>query len=149
MQRPALDFDRMKNKDWRPTAFAETAPGAVTEEEADASRVDQRRALYEFLRHLMTLDSAALVFTVTLIEKAFAQPVHRAAVAIAVGSFLASLIGGAVTYVSLLASYPRVGTPRASASERRTSLGALAATVFGFASGLGALAWFFWMNWIR
>lgn len=139
----------MKSKDWRPTAFAETAPGAVTEEEADANRVDQRRALYEFLRHLMTLDSAALVFTVALIEKAFAQPVHRAAVGIAVGAFLASLIGGAITYVTLLASYPRVGTPRMSSSDRRFSLWALTATVFGFVSGLGALAWFFWMNWFR
>ena len=139
----------MKSKDWRPTAFAETAPGAVTEEEADANRVDQRRALYGFLRHLMTLDAAALVFTVALIEKAFVQPVHRAAIGIAIGAFLVSLVGAGITYVSQLASYPRVGTPRMSSSDRRISLWALTATVFGFGSGMGALAWFFWTNWFR
>lgn len=144
-----LDFDRMKSKDWRPTAFAETAPGVVTEQEADASRGDQRRALYEFLRHLMTLDSGALVFTVTLIEKVFAQPVRRTAVGFAIGAFLASLVAGAVTYVNLLANYPRVDAPRLSSSDLRYYLRSMAATVFGFLAGMCALAWFFWANWFR
>jgi hypothetical protein len=139
----------MKSKDWRPTAFAETAPGVVTEEEADASRGDQRRALYEFLRHLMTLDSGALVLTVTLIEKVFAQPAQRSAVGFAVAAFLLSLLAGAITYLNLLANYPRVGAPRMSSSDLRFYLWSMAATVFGFMVGMGALAWFFWTNWFR
>jgi hypothetical protein len=139
----------MKSKDWRPTAFAETAPGAVTEEEADASRGDQRRALYEFLLHLMTLDSGALVLTVTLIEKVFAQPVNRSAVGVAVGALLASLVCGALTYLNLLANYPRAGAPRMSSSDLRFYLWSMAGTVFGFMAGMCALAWFFWTNWFR
>jgi len=139
----------MKSKDWRPTAFAETAPSVVTEEEADANRVDQRRAVYELLRHLMTLDSAALILTVTLIEKVFAQPLHRGAVGLAIAAFLLSLIGGGATYLNLLASYPRVGSRHMSSSHRMIYVRTMAATFSGFVAGIGALAWFFWTNWFR
>jgi hypothetical protein len=139
----------MKSKDWRPTAFAETAPGVVTEEESIASRGDQRRALYAFLRHLMTLDSGALVLTVALIGKAFVQSVNRSAVGLAVCAFLASLVCGAITYLHLLSNYPRVSAPRMSSSDLRFYLWSMAATVFGFIAGLFALAWFFWANWFR
>jgi hypothetical protein len=65
----------MNSKDWRPTAFVDTAPGVVTEQDAGTWRLDQRRTLPAFIRHLMTLATLALVLTVTLIEKAFAA--HR------------------------------------------------------------------------
>lgn len=139
----------MKSKDWRPTAFIETAPGVVSEEEADASRADRRRALYELLRHLMTLDSVALVLTVTLIEKVFVQPVHRAAVAVAVGAFMLSLIVGGFAYFNLLAAHPRVGSAHPSSADQRTLVGTTAATLLAFVSGMGALAWFFCKNWLR
>jgi len=139
----------MKSKDWRPTAFAETAPGVVTEEEADASRLEQRRSLLEFLRHLMTLDTAVLVLTVALIEKAFAAPQKRAAVAVAVGAFLLSLAAGGLAHLVLLANGPRVGASRISSSDRRIYWVAATATFVAFAVGVGALAWFFFANWFR
>ena len=128
----------MKSKEWRPTAFVETAPGGVIEQEADASRLDRDRSLLEFIRHLMTLDTAALVLTVALIEKAFAQPLKRVAVAVAVGAFLLSLAIGGVAHLALLSKSPRFGAPAWSL-----------ATFVAFAAGVGALAWFFFANWIR
>lgn len=145
----ALDFGRMTSKDWRPTAFVETLPGVVSEEEAEASRGERRRAMYEFLRHLMTLDSAALVLTATLVEKAFAQPVQRASVGIAIVAFLASLVAGAITYVNLLANHPRAGAPQTPSSDVRLYLWTGMATVIGFIAGMALLALFFWANWFR
>ena len=75
-------------------SFAETNPGHMTDAEASPGLVEHRKAVFEFLRHLMTLDSAALVLIVTLIEKVFAAPSDRFAVGLAVGAFLASLLGG-------------------------------------------------------
>lgn len=139
----------MTSKDWRPTAFVETTPGVVGEEEAEASRGERRRAMYEFLRHLMTLDSAALVITATLIEKAFAQPVQRASVGLAVVAFLVSLVAGALTYLNLLANPPRAGAPQISAGDMRFSIWSGLTTVTGFIVGMALLAAFFWANWFR
>ncbi len=152
MRRPnreGLDFGRMTSKDWRPTAFVETAPGVVSEEEADASRSERHRAMYEFLRHLMTLDSAALVLTAMLVEKAFAQPVLRASVGIAVVAFLVSLIAGAVTYLNLLANRPHAGALQMPSGDMRLHLWTGLAAVLGFVVGMALLALFFWANWFR
>lgn len=139
----------MKSKDWRPTAFAETAPGVVSEQDADAGRRDQRHALHAFLRHAMTLAGGALLFTVTLIGKAFTPPVNRPAVAWAVAAFLASLAGAAFTYLRLVANCPRVGTPQMSSDELRFYLRAASGAALACVAGMGALAWFFWTNWFR
>ena len=138
----------MNNKDWRPTAFVETAPGGVAEQEADASRLEQRRSLLEFIRQLMTLDTAVLVLTVALIEKAFAQPLKRVAVAVAVGGFLLSLVLGGVAHLALLSPSPRVDA-RHTPADRNALMAWSLATFVAFAIGIGALAWFFFTNWYR
>lgn len=139
----------MTSKDWRPTAFVETMPGVAGEEEAEAGRGERRRAMYEFLRHLMTLDSAALVLTATLVEKAFVQPVLRASVGIAVVAFLVSLVAGALTYLDLLANQPRADAPQTPSSGVRLYVWTGMATVIGFIAGMALLALFFWANWFR
>lgn len=139
----------MTSKDWRPTAFVETAPGVVTDEEAEASRAERRRTLYEIVRHLMTLDAAALVFTVTLVGKAFSQPVQRASVGIAVIAFLVSLAGGALSNLMLLASQPRAGAPHMSSRDLRFYIASAVLTAVGFILGMALLAAFFWANWFR
>jgi hypothetical protein len=139
----------MGSKDWRPTAFAETAPGIVGEEEAEASRLEQRRSLLAFIRHLMTLDTVALVLTVALAEKAFAQPLKRGAVAVAVGAFLLSLAIGGVAHLARLANGPRVGDRHAPADDRNVLPAWSLATFVAFAAAVGALAWFFFANWNR
>ena len=139
----------MKSKDWRPTAFVETAPGVVAEEEADASRLDRRRSLLQFLRQLVALDAAALLLTVTLLGRAFTQPVQRGAVALAIGAFLLSLAGAGITFLGGLLRQAHVGSTHASAGDARAHAGATFASFFAFAFGLGALAWFFFANWFR
>ena len=136
------------NKDWRPTAFADTAPGIVTEQEAAASRLEQRRHLLAFLRRLLTLDTVALLLIATLIEKAFASAQRREAVTIAVGAFLLSLAIGGLAHLALLATGPKVGARHAPA-EGRALLACSAATFIAFAVGVAALAWFFFANWLR
>ena len=130
-------------------SFAETEAGRMTEDEASSGLVEQRKAIFEFLRHLMTLDSAALVLIVTLIEKVFAAPGYRLAVGLAVGAFLVSLLGGGFTYLILLASYPRIGALRMTSSDRRDYLWAMQFTFLGFLVGMMALAWFFAGNWFH
>ncbi len=139
----------MNSKDWRPTAFVETAPGVVTEEEADASRGEQRRSLLAFLRQLVALDAAALLLTVTLLGRAFVQPVQPGAVALALGAFLLSLSGAGIALLGGLLRSVRVGAPHASALPARARVGAAFASFFAFAFGLGALTWFFFANWFR
>jgi hypothetical protein len=141
--------ESMKSKDWRPTAFVETQPGVVSEEEADAGRADQRRSVDAFLRHLMTLGTAATVLTAVLAEKAFAQPLQRMAVGVAVLAFVISVIVAGATSLSLLASQPAVGALRAAAGHRRIQVASAALGLVGFLAGLGSLAWFFWVNWFR
>ncbi len=139
----------MTSKDWRPTAFVETAPGGVTEREAGASHAERRRALYALLRHLTALSSAALVLTATLVVKAFAQPVLRFGVGLAVVAFLLSLIGGAITHLKLLADPAPAEAPQMPGSDLRHYIVSAMATAFGFIVGMALLAAFFWANWFR
>ena len=139
----------MKSKDWRPTAFVDTAPGVVTEQEADASRLEQRRSLLDFIRHLMTLDTAALMLIVALIEKAFAQPLKRVAVAVAVGAFLLSLAIGGVAHLGAALEKPAGRRPAHAGGRSDALLAWSLATFVAFAVGVGALAWFFFANWFR
>ena len=139
----------MTGKEWRPVSFVDTEPGILTAEEADATRGDQRKALYEFLRHIATLDSGALVLMATLIDKVFTQPTQRHAVGIAMVAFLASLMAGGIAYIVLLAHHPRVGAQRISSSDRRIALGAVSVTFACFFVGMAEVAWFFAANWFR
>jgi hypothetical protein len=139
----------MKAKDWRPTSFVETAPGAMGDDEIDSARIEQRRALHDYLRHLVTLDTGALVLVASLIEKAFVQPVQRGAVGIAVAAFFVSLFFASVTYMVLLANGPPVGALRMSSSDTRAYLVTMGLTLVGFLLGMGALACFFLVNWFR
>jgi len=133
----------MNSKEWRPTAFVETAPGGVIEEQPDASRSGQRRSLLAFVLHLISLDTVALVLVVALIEKAFAQPQRREWVAVAVGAFLLSAAVGGVS--ALLLNAGARGWP----DDRRRFLAAAGATFLGFIVGIAALAGFFLANWLR
>ena len=139
----------MKSKDWRPTAFVDTAPGVVSEQEANTWRRQQRRSLLGFIRHLMTLDTAALMLIVAFIEKAFAQPLNRLAVAVAVGAFLLSLAIGGVAHLALLSKSPRVGARYTPADDRNALIAWSLATFVAFAVAVGGLAWFFFANWVR
>jgi len=139
----------MTSKDWRPTAFVETAPGGVSEEETEATRGDRRRALYELLRHLMTLDALALLLAAILIGKVFVQPVQRPSVGVAVVAFFVSLVAGTLTYLNLLADHPRAGAPHASTSDMRFFMWTGVATVLGFVTGMVLLVVFFCANWFR
>ncbi|MEP7300625.1 MAG: hypothetical protein ABI699_03790 [Caldimonas sp.] len=136
----------MKSKEWRPTAFAETAPGVAGEAETGAG--EQRRAIGALLLRLLTLDAGALVLSVLLLGRAFAQPVQRAAAALALGVFLLVLIGAGLAYLHWHASAPRAGAARPSADDRLAAQAA-GALFAGFALGCAALAWFFWSNWFR
>jgi len=139
----------MNSKDWRPTAFVDTAPGVVSEQEAQTWRLEQRRMLLAFIRHLMTLASVALVLTVALVDKAFAQPLKRAAIAAAVGAFLLSLAIGGVAHLALLAPSRRAGARHEPEDDRHPLLAWSLATFVAFAVGVGALAGFFFANWSR
>lgn len=129
--------------------FAETAPGVMTEEEASVGAGEQRRAMYEFLRHISTLDSAALVLIATLIEKVFAQPSQRGAIGSAMVCFLLSLTASGFTYLMLIAHYPRVGARRMTSTDRRWYMWSMMGTFVGFVAGMTQVAWFFAANWFH
>lgn len=138
----------MKPKDWRPTSFIDTAPSAIGDE-ADAGRLEQRHALHGLLRHVMTVDALALVLVASLIEKAFAQPTQRMAVAVGVAAFFLSLVCGSLAYLVSLASGPRADSLRVPASSRLANALTSMATLLGLPIGTGALGWFFLVNWLR
>ena len=133
----------------RSADFIATEPGVMTEEEADAGRSEQRRALYEFLRHLMTLDAGALVLVATIIEKVFPAPAHRAAIGLAVVAFLSSIVAAGISYLILLGNYPRVGAERMASQDRRVLFVSLTVTFTCFLMGMAMIAWFFLVNWWR
>jgi len=121
----------------------------MTEEEATVGLGEQRRAMYDYLRHISTLDSAALVLIATLIEKVFAQPTHRVAIGAAMVFFLLSLMASGFTYLLLIAHYPRVGAQRMTSTDRRWYTMTMSATFAGFIMGMSFVAWFFAANWFR
>ena len=127
--------------------YSETFPGALTDAEVGAGRIKQRKSVYEFLRHLMTLDAGALVLIATLVEKVFTQPTHRAYVGVSVLLFFLGLMGAGLTYLVLLANAPRVGALRMTSVDRGWYFWAMWATFSGFMTGMGFLAWFFAVNW--
>jgi hypothetical protein len=138
----------MSSKDWRPTAFVETTPGVVGENEADAGRSGQRRSLLAFVLRLISLDTVALVLVVALIEKAFAQPQRREWVAVAVVAFVLSAAVGGMSALLLNAGVLRAGAGRQPDDPRRW-LAAAGATFLAFIVGIAALAGFFLANWLR
>ena len=138
----------MNSKDWRPTAFVETTPGVIGEEEADAGGLEQRRSLRAFVLRVVSLDTAALVLVVALIDKAFAQPQRRELVAVAVGAFLLSVVAGGVSTLLLDAGASRPGARRPAGAPRGW-LAAAGATFLVFVAGIAALAGFFLANWLR
>ena len=138
----------MKSNDWRPTAFADTAPGVVGEEEVDASRRERRLSLHAFVQRLVAVDALALVLVVTLIEKAFAQPLRRELVAVAIGALLLGAAVGGVGTLVMNASGPRAGARR-PAGEVRAALAAAGAAFLCLVVGIVALAGFFLANWLR
>ena len=133
----------MTSKDWRPTAFVETAPSATGDDDIDADPVpdEPRSALHASLRQLTTLAAAALLVSMALIGRVFAEPVGRGALGWAVAAFLLSLIGSGATGLVVLAS----STP----PERRLVVAATTASFALFAAGMAALTWFFCRNWLR
>ena len=138
----------MTGKDWRPTAFVETAPGVVTESDAEASRLELRRSLRAFVHRLVALDAVSLVLTVTLVGRAFAQPVRRELAAVSVGAFLLGIAIGGIATLALAARTPRVGARRPPSDGRPWIAVAVAAFV-AFLVGVAALAGFFLANWFR
>lgn len=133
----------------RNPAYAETDPGLMTEAEVTPGFVEQRKAMFEFLRHLMTLDSAALILVATLIEKVFPQPTGRIHVGISILAFLFSLLGGGFTYLLLVAHYPRESSLRMTSSDRAWYLWTMMLAMVGFITGISELAWFFASNWFH
>ena len=133
----------------RDPAFAETEPGLMTEAEITPGFVEQRKAMFEFLSHLMTLDSAALILVPTLIEKVFPQPAGRIHVGISILAFLFSLLGGGFTYLILVAQYPREASLRRTSNDRVWYLWTMILTLVGFILGITELAWFFASNWFH
>jgi hypothetical protein len=79
--------------------FLPTQPNSFSEEDASPALTESRRLLYEFVRHISTLSTASLVVTTAFIEKVFVAPVAKAAVGIAVLSFLISLFFGGFGYL--------------------------------------------------
>lgn len=142
----------MNAKDWRPASFVETAPGVAIgedEDEDDTTRSERLRPLYDYTRHLMALDAGALVLVTSLIEKAFAQPLQREWAGIAVAAFFVSLLCASAASVFLLAQGVCAGARRMSLADGRVAALAAVTTWLGFLVGMGALAWFFLVNWFR
>ena len=130
-------------------SFAETSPGLVTEEEATEGVVEHRKAVYDFLKHLMTLDSGALVLVATLIDKVFPQPNHREFVAATMVALSLSLVAGGLTYFILLAHFPRIGSIRMTSVDRRWLVTSMGVMLAGFLTGMALLVVFFVVNWMR
>jgi hypothetical protein len=138
----------MNSKDWRPTAFVDTAPGVGGEHEAGPARQGQRDHLLAFVRQLLALDTLALVLVAMLADKAFASAQRRDAVTIAVGAFQLSLAIGGLAHLALPGRRTEAGSPQAPAGAGAL-LACSAATFAAFAAGMAALAWFFFANWLR
>lgn len=121
----------------------------MTAEEVDSSRIEHQKAFYEFLRHVMTLDTGALVLIATLLEKVFPNPAGRAAAGLSVVLLLVSLLCGGVAYLVLLANGPRVGAERMGSSDRNVYAYSATGMFAAFFGGIGSLACFFAINWFR
>ena len=129
--------------------FVPTEPGEFTDSEFHSSRIDHFKAQIDVLKHVATLDTAALLVTVSLLEKVFLQPTHRYLAAIAALLFLLSLAASGYACLTALAAFPRKRAMRVDKEGQRERLFTITATFLGLIFGLLALALFFGVNWFR
>lgn len=132
-----------------PKRFAPTEPGEFTDSEFHGSRIDHAKAQIDVLKHVATLDTAALLVTVSLVEKVFPQPAHRYLVGLAGVLFLISLAASGFACITALAAFPRKRGLRIDKGGQRERVHAIAVTFLGLIFGLLALALFFGLNWFR
>jgi hypothetical protein len=101
----------MTSRDWRPTAFVETTPGRVSDDEADAARVARRATSAALLRLLLALDALALL-VVAAVTRDPASAFQRHACGVAVAAFLVGVVAAGVGSLGLLGHAPRAGAAR-------------------------------------
>jgi len=129
--------------------FSPTEPGEFTDSEFHTSRIDHVKAQIDVLKHIATLDTAALLVTFSLLEKVFKHPVHTYLVGVAAVLFLLSLAASGFACLTALAAFPRKRGMRLDKGAQRERLQAMVATFLGLLFGLLALAAFFLLNWFR
>ena len=97
----------------------------------------------EYVKHLNTLSTGAIVLLATFLEKVFAQAQHRGMAALAIGAFLTSVIAAVASYtLEVVFEEPTLQrTP-----WRTLDTAASAVMWFAFLVGITALAAFAIMN---
>jgi hypothetical protein len=106
---------------------------------------DYHKVLYEYLRHLSTLSTGAIVLVGLIIEKVFPQPIWRPLIVLSVASFLFSVVTTVTAYTLIVFNHP--GQRRAPESwEKNVTAGAIALTWLSFLVGISALAIFILRN---
>lgn len=112
-----------------------------------ASKGEQYKALYEYLKHTATLSAGSILLIATMLEKLFAQPKARGAVLFAVVLFAVSIIASSVGFIIVAATFPRSDRATPTTRERDWLAGAASITCVAFAMGVIAMAVFFCWNW--
>jgi hypothetical protein len=109
------------------------------------TQLDFHKSFYEYLRHLSTLATGAIVLVGAFMEKIILHPVWRPLVAASVGSFLFSVVSSVTAYTVLIMNHPG-HEMKASEWEQWAVAGALLLTWLSFLTGIVCLAIFIIRN---
>jgi hypothetical protein len=125
----------------------DTEPGEFSDAELHSSIIDQHKAQIDVVKHVSTLDTAALVVIVAFVEKVFVAPKMLWMVGLSVLCLLVSLAFSGLACLSVLAAFPRFGAKRMDRTDRRDRGFLMVVTFLGLFFGVLLLAIFFALNW--
>jgi hypothetical protein len=106
--------------------------------------LQQRTALFEYLRHLTALSTGAIILQIALLEKVFQPPRWRALFIVSLLLFALSVVAAVACYTFILTSHPPPrGNPWMSDDSLDVLIGLLMIVVWaGFLLGLLTLSLF-------
>ena len=105
--------------------------------------IERYKSIFDYLKHLTTLSTGSIILISAFLEKLFVKPNWKFLVAIALGSFMTSVVAAVVTHTILAFDFPG-DTESPDLPKWANKLGdvSLVTTWTGFLVGIISLAIF-------
>ena len=107
--------------------------------------LDEQKLVFEYIKHVTTLDTGSIVLLTVLLEKFFHKPVWGALISVSFAGFVLSLVCLTLAAFGVIRS---IRTPQAVSIELvRFTAWTFVLGLLGFLGGISSLALFAAKNW--